>query len=354
MTMNTNIGTNNAFSEEVLTINLIKSNPAVHLFIEKVLVQLYTEEDANAIQDELTDHLYSLALDYYEAGHTVEASIHKALLQMGDPTEIGYSFTDYDAMKKRRRLLITFKALGILVLITTLTVTFILSAQTDSNSQNNDTTATLSEYAQLQLNVTNYGAIETFFSYVSYYTKRFSSDFFYFLYFPLIFLTNIRQFQLAGIPIKRLDISKEPLLILWPYKKSFPWEYFLITLFFVPIIIVFIILMVSEGVYFLSPVAFIASVSFSFWLYFHSEVFRIPKYMVLDDGILIKNRLITWASIDKISWIHDYASKGNHYKLIIENKTIPGSNYKISRKRTVYVNRNQHTQLANIFNCHLK
>lgn len=336
-----------------LTLEHVQSNPDVAKFIEKVVVQIYTEDEAGAIKDELVDHLYSLALDYFEAGYNQEASIHKALLQMGDPTEIGYSFTDYEAMKKRRWLLIGFKLTAIIIFTLTLMITGFFIEQADRDTELEENTDVLTDYEEFQLSLDGQGSVERFFSHVSYYVSQFSMGIFYLLYIPFIIYLNTLQHQLQGIPIKRLDISKDPILILWPYKKAFPWEYVLISLFFAPLAIIFIILMIMDGVSFLTPLAFIGSMSLATWMFFTSEKFRIPKYVILDDGILIKNRLISWVAIDKISWLQDYSSKGNHYKLIIENITNKnGSNMTI--KRTVFVNRNQHKQISDIFKKYLR
>ena len=314
-----------SFSMESLQLN-----EHVNHFIQKVLDQIYTETDGVAIRDEMLDHIYSLTEDYLRAGHSQEVAINKALLQMGDPAEIGYSFTDYEGMKKRKMLRVGLKCLAGAIIIGLFLLMIHLSGG----------------FAEVFKSSPDDASSDSSGGFLS---------FFYMFYFPILFYFNIKSqglYGLSGIPMNRLKITKEPLLILWPYKKRFPWEYTLLGVFFLPIILVFIILFASEGNNPLYAVGFILAICISIWLVIHSEKYRIPKYMILEEGIVIKNNLITWASIDKISWTRDYLSKDDgHHRLILEHvfrvdpKTSAHSRSGFTHKRNIDVNANQYKQI---------
>ncbi len=321
-------------TKEQLIIDDIISHKNVTQFIQKVLDQVYTEEEGRAIKDELIDHIFSLAQDYMAAGHPKENAIRKALLQMGDPSEIGYSFTDYEGMKKRKLLRVGLKWLGVLIILLTIVVTVELSG----------------------------GFKEVFAGTSSSSTDSSGPDwfiFYYIFYLPLIIINskNGAYAGLNGIPLSKLKISKEPLLILWSYKKRFPWEYFFLVIFFIPVILIFVVIFAAEGNNPAYAFAFFATLSFSVWLMFHSEKYRIPKYVVLEDGIVIKNRLISWTAIDRISWTKDYmASSEDHYQLIIEHiSRVPNKAHNkkhqssgMTIKKNIDVNANQYRQLQAI------
>ena len=310
--------------EESLHMTDISNHESVIAFIQKVLDQVYTEDEGKVIRDELLDHLYSLTEDYMAAGHFKEASIRKALLQMGDPSEIGYSFTDYEGMKRRKFLRVGLKAVASILIIVTLGSVMMFSG-TSIDPQ--------------------VGEIRTF--------GDLWSLFFYLVYLPLIFSSSFQTQAMKGIPVHKLKISKEPLLVLWSYKKRFPWEYFFISIFFLPILLVFMVIFVYEGSNIFLVIGFITTITFSIWLFVHSEKYRIPKYLILDEGIVMKSKFISWTAIDRISWSRDYMSSNEeHYKLIIEH--IPKLTYKSSKtspitiKKSIDVNANQYQQVVAI------
>ncbi len=313
--------------EEPLHMTDIANHKSVIAFIQKVLDQVYTEDEGKVIKDELLDHLYSLTEDYMAAGHFKEASVRKALLQMGDPSEIGYSFTDYEGMKRRKFLRVGLKAVASLLIIATLGSVVMFSG-TFTDPQVGET----QPFGDLW------------------------SLFFNFVYIPLILFSNFQTQALSGmkgIPVHKLKISKEPLLVLWSYKKRFPWEYFFISIFFLPILLVFMVIFVYEGSNIFLMIGFIATITFSIWLFVHSEKYRIPKYLILDEGIVMKSKFISWTAIDRISWSRDYMSSNEeHYKLIIEHiPKLTSKNSKtspITIKKSIDVNANQYQQVVAI------
>lgn len=321
---------------ELTSPNQLMAHEGVHRFIQKVQDQLLTETDGMAIQDEMLDHIQSLVEEYLAAGHSYDMSINKALVQMGDPAEIGYSFTDYDAMKRRKFLRIGFKIASLILFIGTILILIGLSGGWSSLtvSQSSDSSG---EYTPDFLGL------------------------FYTVYFPLMIFTNIKSQSMvgmAGISMNHLKISKEPLMILWPYKKTFPWEYLLLTIFFAPIVIVFILLFAYEGNNPVYAIGFIGSIITSIGLIIHSEKYRIPKYMIIEEGIVIKNNLITWSSIDKVSWTRDYRSpNNNHHVLVLEhvyrNDVSNHNRHYYTYKKTIGVNHHQYKQVNAIIKEHL-
>ncbi|MBF4692581.1 permease prefix domain 1-containing protein [Fusibacter ferrireducens] len=313
-------------TEDQLQMTDITNHKSVIAFIQKVLDQVYTEDEGKVIKDELLDHLFSLTEDYMAAGHYKEASIRKALLQMGDPTEIGYSFTDYEGMKRRKFLRIGLKVLASILILATLgAVMFFSGASTEPRV---DEPRSLGDLWSLLFNC---------------------------LYFPMLFYFNFQSQGLSGmngIPVHQLKISQDPLLVLWAYKKRFPWEYFFISIFFLPIVLVFMVIFAYEGNNIFFIIGFIAIIAFSIWLFIHSEKYRIPKYLILEDGIVIKNRFFSWTAIDRVSWSRDYmASNEKHYKLIIEHIHKLSNNNKatpMTIKKSIDVNANQYHQVISI------
>lgn len=308
---------------ETLNIETIENHVAVKEFIQKVLDLVYTEDEGMTIRAELLDHILSLTEDYRAAGHQVEVSIRKALLQMGDPAEIGFSFTDYEGMKRRRRLLIGLKLLGLGIMMGAAIILVLLSSESGGMPPEKS------------------GGFDSWFSV------------FYLFYMPFMLWTSLKtqsQYGVNGIPIRKLKLSKEPLLVLWSYKKRFPIEYAILSVFFMPVIIVFVILAISEGSSPLGFLGFVGAVSLSIWLLVHSEKYRIPKYMVLEEGLVIKNMFVSWTSIDRIYWTRDYLSTGKgHYKLTIEH-VVRNHNKKYSQsgitiKKNIDVNANQYHQM---------
>lgn len=308
-------------------------NEAMEEFIQKVISQVHTEEEAREIREELTDHIESLISDYEENGYRHEAATHKALLQMGDPKEIGYSFTDYQAMKIRKMKLIGSKIFsGILVIGLIIFLMVVSSGESESIQQ--------------QGQVAQEGG-ESFFGSMGYVL-------FQLLYLPLLFFNASRSTSgQYGIPVRKIQFSGEPLMILWPYKKRFPWEYWFFGIFFVPIVIIFLIVFAYEGgnpIYFFG---FFAVIGIAVYVFFWGERFRIPKYVVYEEGIQVGSMLITWASIDRLTWVSDYRShhKGNH-RLMMEHlfraSLDPKRSNTMMTKRFIEVNQAQSLQLKEI------
>lgn len=343
----------NEITTKTMTIDMLKGNKNIQKFIDKVNAHLYTEEESQLIQEELYDHIFSLTYDYMDAGHSFETAVHKALLQMGDPSEIGYSFTDYSAMKKRRYTLLGLKALSILILIITLGIPIVHLAILDLDESSSTETLEATEKTDDLYN----GNIPHDFNVFLATTFTSLSDLFFWFAYTCFLLSLLRldHFAFYGLTLSRLKISKEPLFVLWGYKQKFPWEYLIGGVFLLPLLLLLIFATANAGGNVLFFIAGCVAACFAFWLLIHSEKYRIPKYVILEEGILIKGKLITWTAIDRISWQTDYMSQNEkHYKLILSSITSYAKNGKqnassFERKKIIHVNANQYRQVNAIF-----
>lgn len=379
--MNSNHQTESAEKKrEPVHMDFIKENEWVQRFLDRVMVQIYTEEEAEDIKVELLDHIYSLAQDYQEAGYGTDAAVHKALLQMGDPSEIGYSFTDYDAIKIRHWKRLGLKGLSIAIMVivfiwvimigvnTTATESQLKEESVSQSLTQEEDQGSLAIDTSQRVNQTEVSGallqsiVKVF---IALYEALKSNLFLvvYFLYFPLLFNATYNQRRLQGIPLSKLDVNEDPLMILWDYKRTFPWEYLILTVIFTPLVITFFFIAATDGANILIGIGIVAILIFALWLFVTSEKFRIPKYVVLEDGLLVKSRLLTWTSIDKVSWISDHRSKDrSHYMLVLEFQTSVQNNRSrhnqknnfwtshnaITFKKQIRVNANQVTQLRKI------
>jgi|LGOV01.1.fsa_nt_gb hypothetical protein len=276
-------------------------------FINNVEKQLYTAHESDKIREELYDHIECLIEDYSEAGISEDEAISKALKQMGDPKEIGYSFTDFEGLKSRKRLMMLYKVVGILVLLATLAFAFL---------------SLPSEEADTGLFTLVYNAT----------------------YLVMLFTSGS---LMVGKSTKLFEFDTTPQLIIWPTKTRFPWEYLVLVIFFLPIVVIFFMIYLFEnGVSSNSILGMwpVVTFSFSVWAIFYSEKFRIPKYMIIDEGIIIKGRFLSWTSISSFNWQKDYFSKTKEdYKLVIEsfqryNATVPV-------KKSICIHKRQQQQI---------
>lgn len=255
----------------------------INKFIESVCSQIFTEEEAIKIKDELVDHIDCLTESYEKSGYKKEEAVSKSLLQMGDPKEIGYSFTNFDLMKKRK---LTLKLLKILSLIS-LVVSFIglvyLSILEPNSALPSISDAYLPLHMLIVFNLCVYGS-------------------------------NLNK------KIKFLEVDTSPLLIIWPVKSKIVWEYVIVSLIFSPLLLLFFFLIGLDVIssdytmeIFLIFFGFIISV----FTFFYSEKFRIPKYMILEEGIIISEKFLSWTAINSIKWKYHHVSGEKRYSMSI-------------------------------------
>ncbi|MBN2797360.1 MAG: hypothetical protein JXR88_18260 [Clostridia bacterium] len=282
-------------------------NDKIERFLERVEKQVYTENAAKDIKAELMDHIECLLEDYEEAGFNEEIAISKALLQMGDPDEIGYAFTDYEGMK-RRKFWINFLKFSSLVMIL---ITFLPSFV---SLNHNGMSLDFRESASLLPNL-----------------------------FNVCFLFYSSSL-LMGHSMKFLDLDTTPFAILWPVKERVKWEYFAIFFFFVPVILImFFVYFYEEGINQHSLLAMwpLLTLSYGVWAMFYKEKFRIPKVVLVNEGFIIKGRFISWAGIYSYNWTKDFLAKDQkNYKLILN--LFQSSNGTYGLRKTISVNQRQY------------
>lgn len=281
-------------------------------FIEHVNKQLYTETEANDISNELLDHIECLVKDYLESGFSENEAIVKALKQMGDPKEIGYSFTDFEGLKHRKRIMFFFKLSSIAFFIFTM---FMITK---------DTSFSGGEFDPLEASTGILNLINLSF----------------------LVMSGVLSF---GSSSKLFKLNSSPEIILWPYKQKFKWEYALLGFFFIPLVILFLwIYFIESG---LSTRTFLSlwpilTFAYAIWAFFYSEKFRIPKYMVIEEGLLIKNKFVSWAAIASYQWQKDfYAKDDDHYTLVL--KTFQVNNGAEIRKK-ISIHERQKIQLSQL------
>lgn len=287
-------------------------------FLEHVEKMLYVEEQSESIKDELLDHIYCLVEDYKEAGCSKDKAIKKALHAMGDPTEIGYSFADFSLMKKRRMTLIILKASSGLMLMFLLGLAIYVSIKQDGISAGSD--GSMISMLPTIMNMGN----------------------------ALLFGTG--STLALSHSTRLIDLDVTPKLILWSSKRRLPWEYIAFSLFFLPIVIIFFVLyFYEEGLSGNSLFAMwpLLGITYSAWAFFYSEKFRIPKYIVVDDGFIIKGRFISWTAISDYKWSNDYMSVNyEDYRLTLVSITNNNTNMPV--KKNLLVNKRQKKYLDKI------
>jgi len=282
----------------------------IQSFLTHVEQQIFTEHSADLIKEELLDHIECLIEDYKESDLSEDEAISKALLQMGDPREIGYSFTDYDAMKKRKYTMIGFKISSLLAIVMTLLIGIFSSS---GQMVIEDVTSMIPMMAN-------------------------------FLNVWIIITTGS---MIMGYSMKFIDLDTTPYLILWPVKERFKWEYWAIALFFLPIVVIFFfIYFYEEGISTFTITALwpMLTISYSIWALVFSEKFRIPKCIVVNEGFIIKGRFISWTSISSYTWSKDFLAKNQeHYKLTL--KSFQTTNNQQPLKRVIGIHKRQQAHL---------
>lgn len=262
----------------------------IEQFMTTLKHQLVTSEEADKVVEELNDHIQCLIEDYEEGGMPHDGAVEKSLQQMGDPLYVGYAFNNPDIIRQRHRLLIGFKIIGFLVFCFGFLALYLIDKS--------EAIIALSGLLPL------------------------------IIYFA--FLTHLLQTQSLGFIGQRskyIDIDTQPLMILWPAKNKlsrdtiFIWSF--IILIFSPIAIFFLFALIAGG--FEETGSFV----FAFFLptvpacsilcFIISERFRLPKAVLLSDGLLIKGYLIPWIGIYKVRWHMDYMNQSGHAKLELLN-----------------------------------
>ncbi|MBI9011312.1 MAG: hypothetical protein JEZ08_03715 [Clostridiales bacterium] len=282
----------------------------IQSFLTHVEQQIFTEHSADLIKEELQDHIECLIEDYKENDLSEDEAISKALLQMGDPREIGYSFTDYDAMKKRKYAMIGFKISSIIAIC----ITLIIGLFSSSGQMAIEDITTM---IPMMINFINLWIIITTGSLIMGYSMKF------------------------------IDLDTTPYLILWPVKERFKWEYWSIALFFLPIVMIFFfIYFYEEGFSTLTITALwpMLTIGYGIWALFYSEKFRIPKCIVVNEGFIIKGRFISWTAISSYTWSKDFlAKKQEHYRLTL--KSFQTTNNQQPMKKVLSIHKRQQAHL---------
>lgn len=256
-------------------------------FIESIQRQILTEEEASDIADEMMDHMLSMTSDFIEQGESLEKAVEKMLKNMGDPFSIGYAFTDFKAMQRREWLRKGLKYMGLGILVALLGYWIYLDAVLGDGE--------LESLLFLIIEIP-----------VIYYAVKYTQ-----LYRKEGMASGFRR-------QKYLEVESKPIMVLWPVKKSIPIEYVILPLFFMPIVLILLGGITSEMIVAQKLSGFILQMAlliFGIWSTLYSEKYRMPKMVVLEDGLLIKGKLLTWTSICSYQIKTDYAYKEKPTKI---------------------------------------
>lgn len=275
----------------------------IALFLDKVGNQINTEEEALKIKDELIDHIDCLTEEFIDMGYSNDEAISKALMQMGDPNEIGYSFTNRDVVRKRNQLIRMLRMLSIGLLIIGCVILFVFT-----------------EYS----------------------TESFGSVIYFFNILNIIGFSSLTSHTNSKYLMNSEDI---PILIIWPVKKHIYVEYIIIGIIFSPILILFgtgLVLGAIEDNTLWKLILLIIIFTFAIISTFLINKLRIPKYIVTNEGLIVLGKFISWTAINNVRWLYSYYKNENTYMLqILDNRGFP-----ITRK--IKVSNNQYEMVSSI------
>jgi len=275
----------------------------IALFLDKVGNQINTEEEALKIKDELIDHIDCLTEELIDMGYSNDEAISKALMQMGDPNEIGYSFTNRDVVRKRNQLIRMLRMLSIGLLIIGCVILFVFT-----------------EYS----------------------TESLGSVIYFFNILNIVGFSSLTSHTNSKYLMNSEDI---PILIIWPVKKHIYVEYIIIGIIFSPILILFgtgLVLGAIEDNTLWKLILLIIIFTSAIISTFLINKLRIPKYIVTNEGLIVLGKFISWTAINNVRWLNSYYKNENTYMLqILDNRGFP-----ITRK--IKVSNNQYEMVSSI------
>ncbi|GMQ58501.1 hypothetical protein AN1V17_28960 [Vallitalea sediminicola] len=272
-------------------------------FLDKVGNQINTEEEALRIKDELVDHIDCLISEFIDMGYSSDKAISKALMQMGDPNEIGYSFTNRDVIKRRNKLIMMFRIISIGLLILGCCILFVFT-----------------EYS----------------------TESLGSIIYSINILNIVGFSSITSHTNSKYLINSEDI---PILIIWPVKKHIYLEYIISGIIFSPILILFctgLVLGAIEDNTLWKLILLIVIFTAAIVLAFLVNKLRIPKYMITNEGLIVLGKFISWTAIDKVRWLNSYYKNETNYIF----QLLDNSGFPITRK--IKVSKNQYKMVSGI------
>lgn len=291
---------------------MIKNHPDVVRFLEQISHQLYTEDNAENITAEMEDHLSCLTEEYIQMNYSEEEAIHKALSQMGNPSEIGLAFNDPKLIRKRHRQLSALKTSSVVCFLTAFWFIYWLG--------DFDLASGIKAYIAHPIGLR--GIVDALFhnEHSLFVTNFFNVFNMCNLIFISMAVTNRKHKS------KKLDMDMTPVMVLWSVKQKFKWEYLGIAVVLSPMILLMFLPLafeIKDGHLILELSLIALTLTMGIILAFTSEKFRIPKYVILNEGFLVYGELITWTAIDQYRWGKDY-TKVDYYNLsLLTNERRP-------------------------------
>lgn len=305
---------------------------AIDEYLETLSHQIYTEKNANLVSTELRDHIESLRSLYLELGYTESEAVQRALDQMGSPREIGMAFNQPDIAFKQMFKLHLYKGMSFLILFCWLS--FLIYSNLGSGQLGNP----LSGLQWPSLN----NLLKSGSSFSSLYNMIY-----------MLMLGGFMNQRFAGKK-SWLDFELRPLMILWPVTKKRKLDLVWTTVAIMyggPALALFFLPAYAEGLdgnLLVAEITFLISIIGSWILYRLGEKQRLPKAVVAEEGLIIKDKFISWTAIDQVSWSKHYANDSEYYSFQLRShKNLPLTS-------SVEVSVSQRTFLSALFSKHLE
>lgn len=283
--------------------NYITSEQKINDFLDLIGRQIYTESEARAVTLELRDHIETLSEDYIENGYERDKAVERSLRQMGNPSEIGQAFNDPKLARSRQHAMIGLKCLSACCVVFCVLWIGKLSGLSWDNG--------------IYLLMTHPIGLTDIF-------KSGDLDLFYLYY---IFLVTQYVQNRSLLKSKWLGLELVPLLIVWPVRKKLDKVIlFSGVILFGPMFSLIFLPSFDNGFHvmsFMNTMVLLLLAAMVPLSYYYSEKYRMPKAVILEEGILVRDQFVSWTAIDKIKWRKNHHRRSGqnsvYYKLIFEN-----------------------------------
>lgn len=278
---------------------MTKVYSATESFLEIIGNQIYTQENAQAVMDELRDHVLTSTTDYLALGYSEEEAEAKALKQMGEPSELGIALND---PKEAARRAMWRRAYRVLALVLPLSFIVVLSWPFLMGGD-------IYRIGRPSLR----GAVTDGVDFLNLYNV-----------INLLVIGTVLNSRYIG-KCSYLGFKLKPLLVVWPVRKrvrlDLVWLAVGIT-FGGPMLVAYYMPAFAEGFeprWFFMESYLLLSVVGAWLAYRRSEVHRIPKVIVSSEGMVIREKFISWTAIDSFSWMRIKVGDNHYYKLKLKN-----------------------------------
>lgn len=271
--------------------NYKTSEQKINDFLDLIGRQIYTESEARAVTLELRDHIETLSEDYIENGYERDKAVERSLRQMGNPSEIGQAFNDPQLAQSRQHAMIGLKCLSACCVV----FCVLWIGRLAGISWKGGFHFLMTHPVGVTDVLSNDGSVLIdLFNVVN-----------------ILFATQYVQNR-SSLKGKWLGLELVPLLIVWPVRKKIDKVIIFSSLIFLgPFFSLFFLPSFDNGfnaVSFVNTFIFLLLGAMVPFTYLYSEKYRMPKAVVLAEGLLIRDQFVSWTAMDKIKW------RKNHHR----------------------------------------